>query len=297
MIETWDTGISKAVEADDRERGIGQRLDDVSKSKMKTGAKLKQWGQGVLPTKQQKQAAGIGTLTAGGFYAGKKYKQAKYEGTIPPTMRRAARYAKADVSKARGLGRLLRTGKKGLPRGAKSPAPAHNFRPTSSLGTSNPGTLQPEWARSHGTPGPKSFMDSRTISDAAAKSGRPQERARALQIKSDLSRPRPSYVGKAARRVDPEYDRARRRGQLQGAAIGGAIPLGMVGSKTFQRVGAADMAGQPKTWKGKGIAIRSTPTGRFPKGRAGALGGAALLAGGAAVSQRRGTRERNQQWT
>lgn len=190
--ETWS--IHKSYE-DERERGVGTNLSKAVFPK--TVARGKTWAKGVLPTKQQKQAAGIATLTGAGGYAGTKYKQAKTYGdpTIPPAVQRARRFAKAQ------------------------------------------------------------------------------------------------------RRVDPEYDRARRRGLLQGAAVGGAIPLGMVGSKTFQTVGAADMKGKPRSWKGKSIAVRATPTGKFPRGRAGALGGAAALAGGAALSQRRGTRERNRTWT
>lgn len=268
MTTTWDSGISKAYE-DELERGVGTRLDgDVDKA-LKTVTNLKTWGRGVLPTKQQKQAAGIVALTAGGGYAGKKYQQAKYgDPTIPPALQRARKVVKSDdVSK--GAGRVARRAAgKLLPKRITDPG-----RKTDAI--------RARMAREDQAWNPTDYR--RRLHRMSGSEGFTAQ---------DLS-----PVGKAQRRIDPEYDRARRRGLLQGAAIGGAIPLGMVGSKTFQTTGAADMAGKPKTWKGKAIAIRSTPTGRFPRGRAAALGGAALLAGGAAVSQRRGTKERNRQWT
>lgn len=109
---------------------------------------------------------------------------------------------------------------------------------------------------------------------------------------------RASKVVKAQRRVNPEYDRARRRGVLQGAAVGGAIPLAAVGARTFKvtPASASGEASGPRTWRGKGVGVRSSPSGKFPRGRAAALAGAGLLAGGAALAQRRGTKERNRAW-
>ena len=192
-----DGAITKGY-VDERERGVGRRMDDVEKAVFpKTAAKAKAWGKGVLPTRQQKQAAGIVGLTAAGGAGGVAYRNNKRgNGTLPPAVRRAA------------------------------------------------------------------------------------------------------AVAKAQRTADPEYDRARRRGTLQGTAVGAAIPLGYAGRKTFEVVGQADMkGGKARSWKGKSIGVRSRPSGGFPKGRAAALGASGALLTGAAMSQRRGTKERNRRWT
>lgn len=251
--ETWS--IHKSYE-DERERGVGTNLSKAAPVKG-----LKAWGKGVLPTRQQKQAAGIAALTGAGGYAGTRYKQSKTYGdpTIPPAMRRASRVVKIDdVSKAKPPKYV---GGSSFPKKANKDALKALY------------PKRPQYVKGSPTPSWKTLS----------------ARNKAVGEYKDF--------GKAQRQVDPEYDRARRRGVLQGAAVGASIPLSLAGSKMFQRTGTADMAGKPQSWRGKTIAIRSTPTGRFPRGRAGALAGSAALLGGAAMSQRRGTRERNRQWT
>jgi hypothetical protein len=191
-----DSGIAKSY-VDDRVRGQGHRLEDEVSKK---GA-LKEWGRGVLPTRQQRQLATVASGVTLGAIGGRKYQKNKQQiaagapDSVPPALRRA------------------------------------------------------------------------------------------------------SKVAKAQRRVDPEYDRARRRGLLQGGAVGAAIPLGVVGSKALQRVDAGDSKSGNPSWRRAGVAVRATPSGRFPKGRLAAAGGSAALLTGAAMSQRRGTKDRNRRWT
>jgi hypothetical protein len=295
-----DAGISKAY-IDERERGVGRRMIDtesdnptgVAKAVMpKTAARAKKWGRGVLPTPQQKQATGIAALTAGGGYAGTKYQQYRNAGpdTLPPAFVRASNVVKGLVvapgQAFSGARKITRTTRSATTRPTRQAPDLVGPR----AGTGDYDTTMDLFRRTRGSKTVRE-MQGRGAGGSAYTSAR-------SSFNDAMNAKPPNYVGKAQRTTDPEYDRARRRGVLQGAATGAAIPLGMIGAKTFQTVNEADMnGGRPRTWKGRGIGVRSTPTGRFPRGRAGALGASGVLLGGAALSQRRGTKERNQRWT